>query len=281
MIQYSSGVLGICFVFQVEGSVFPKAFVWGLPAAFTCFMVHTYLREHLMDFEGFDKMWSGYTFVLGFLIVFRNSHGYARFWESATLIQQMRGEWMNAVSSVFAFCTQAEEKKSAVKDFQNLMVRLMSMLHCQALQQVCDLKDDSFEIIDINGLDRRSLEFLAKAEDRCEVILQWVQRAIVDAQASGVITIAPPILSRAFQELSRGMVNLNNVRKIKEIPFPFPFAQMIQVMLMIYTFVTPLLAAKVVLDLRLATAVSLVLPSAMWGVLYIAREIDQPFGSDP
>merc|ERR1719189_2439908 len=144
--------------------------MWSLPMAVLAYFLQLYCRPALAGMEGFDELWAGYTSALGFLIVFRNSHGYARFWEGAALVQQMRGEWMNAISSVIAFCTQAEEKRVQVQEFQHLLVRLMSMLHCQALQQVCDLKDDSFEILDMNGLDQSSLEFLSQAEDRCEVV---------------------------------------------------------------------------------------------------------------
>merc|ERR1719189_1529165 len=132
----------------------------------------------------------------------------------------------------------------------------------------------------MNGLDGESLAFLARAEDRCEVVLQWIQRAIVDAQAAGTITVAPPILSRAFQELSRGMVNLSNVRKIKEIPFPFPYAQMIQLTLMVHTLVTPVLAAHLITNPWGAAAITLLVTTSFWSLLYIAREIDHPFGDD-
>merc|ERR1719203_1425699 len=102
MIQYSSrGLSGAAFLlFTVKGSVFPRALLWGIPNAVAAFFVHMYLREYLSVFAGFNDMWSGYTVLLGFLIVFRNSHGHARFWESATLMQQLQGEWKNAINSV-------------------------------------------------------------------------------------------------------------------------------------------------------------------------------------
>merc|ERR1740123_1266680 len=107
-----------------------------------------------------------------------------------------------------------------------------------------------------------------------------MQRAIVDAHMTGVIDISPPVLSRAFQELSRGMVNLASLRKMKEIPFPFPYAQMIQVMLMIHTLVTPILASHLVSNRMGAVLITLAVTSSLWSCLYIAREVDQPFGED-
>ena len=43
----------------------------------------------------------------------------------------------------------------------------------------------------------------------------------------GVLAIPPPILSRVYQTLSRGFVNLLNAKKIADTRFPFPYAQTI------------------------------------------------------
>merc|ERR1719512_149322 len=122
---------------------------------------------------------------------------------------------MNAASSLIAFCSSEEKQKAQVAEFQHLVVRLMSMMHCQALQAVCDLTDDSFEIIDLRGFDEASLDFLARVDNRVEVLLLWLQRSIVNAQENGTINVPAPILSRAFQDLTSGMLLVHNVRKIK------------------------------------------------------------------
>merc|ERR1711957_656215 len=102
----------------------------------------------------------------------------------------------------------------------------------------------------------------------------------MDADQAKTLQVPPPILSRAFQELSRGMVNLNNVRKIKEIPFPFPYAQMIQVMLLVHWIVTPCIAAHLVNSAWAAAACAFFVTCAFWSLIYVAREIDHPFGED-
>merc|ERR1719230_2165228 len=91
------------------------------------------------------------------------------------------------------------------------------------------------------GIDPVSLEFLTHSSDKVEVILQWIQRSTVLHMSTGVLPIAPPILSRAFQEVSRGIVNLQNARKIADFPFPFPYAQVSMVMLLVHWASTPVL----------------------------------------
>mmetsp|Transcript_25196 Transcript_25196/g.78475 ORF Transcript_25196/g.78475 Transcript_25196/m.78475 type:complete len:559 (+) Transcript_25196:79-1755(+) len=285
MIKYEAGYLGLQFVVQWKGSVFPKAMIWAVPNAVLAVLMHIYARQEQeayndLSMTGVNILWAGYTSVLGFLVVFRNNQAYTRFWEGATLINQVRGEWFNAVSTLFAFCNHSAESHQQVETFQNTLIRLVSMLYCSALQQVCALQDDTLEIIDNQGMDLESLSFMQGSNDRCEILLQWIQRLIVDCEESKTLKIAPPLLTRAFQELSRGIVNLNNARKIKDIPFPFPYAQMITVMMIVHWFVTPLLASQV-LDSRVAAGfTSFFVTFAFWCLIYIALEIDQPFGDD-
>lgn len=280
MIDYNPGTWGILFIFQLTGSVFPKALPWAVLNA-VCGALLSELLPNDLDFEGFDIMWSSYTFVLGFLIVFRNNQAYTRFWEGGTLVNQMRGEWMNATSSLMAFCNDSKEKKAEIAHFQHLLIRLMSMLHCCALQQVADLEDDSLEIISTRGLDHKWIKFLEECPDRCEVIVQWIQRLIVVSDSRDLFMVAPPVLSRAFQEISRGIVNLSNARKIREIPFPFPYAQIMTCMLLIHWVVTPLLASYFITETHWVAIACFCVTASLWSLLYIAMELDQPFGNDP
>merc|ERR1719414_1468048 len=74
--------------------------------------------------------------ILGFLLVFRTGQAYTRFWEGASLIVQIRGEWYQAVSSLFAFCSRDPDMEHQVRNFQDLIVRLMSLLYAASLQRV-------------------------------------------------------------------------------------------------------------------------------------------------
>eukprot|EP00930_Biecheleria_cincta_P033989 TRINITY_DN23522_c0_g1_i1.p1 TRINITY_DN23522_c0_g1~~TRINITY_DN23522_c0_g1_i1.p1 ORF type:complete len:540 (-),score=69.79 TRINITY_DN23522_c0_g1_i1:179-1798(-) len=284
MIDYNTGTWGISFIFTLRGSVFPKAFCIALPnaaiAALLSILVFGDEAGKIDSFNGIDEVWSGYTFVLGFLIVFRNNQAYSRFWEGVTLTNQIKGEWFNSISSLFAFCSAAEEKSQGVVHFQHRLVRLASMLHCTALQQICALDDDTLDVINLDGFDVGHLDALKAAPDPCEIVVNWLQRLIVQAHRDGVLHIEAPILSRAFQELSRGAVNLSNVRKIRETPFPFPYSQMIVSMLLVHWIITPLLAAGRMVQWQWASVMCFLVSMSFWSLYYIALEIDQPFGED-
>merc|ERR1719235_322174 len=224
---------------------------------------------------------SGFTFILGFLLVFRSQQAYSRWWEGGTLLQQIRGEWFNGYSCLLAFCNPDPAKAEEVEKFQHQLVRMISLLYSSGLAQVATLDTKDFEVIDIDSFDPDSMKYLQECHDRCEVMLQWLQQLIMKAEKDGIIKVAPPILSRVYQQLGNGIVGLNNARKITDFPIPFPLAQMITFMLFFHLVVTPVVCATSIETPQWATIISFVVAISFWSINYIAVELEQPFGDDP
>lgn len=285
MINYDVRKWGFCSLFYVTGSVFPKAFGVALPSALLAMLVHQAVNHwDLKLLDGSDVtagVVGGYSAILGFLINTRASKAYSRWWEGGTLLQQLRGEWFNAFSSLLAFCSTDPEKREAVYKFEQTMLRLMSLLYCCGLQQVSThpaVPKEDFEVIDIDALAPASMEFLEQVNDKVEVVLQWIQRLIVENIKSGVLPIAPPIISRVFQEYSRGIVNLNNARKIADFPFPFPLAQCITLMLCIHWLLIPLTCGTNIKSVWWAGLLTFVVVFSFWCIHFFSIELEMPFG---
>lgn len=284
VIEYTSHGWAVGLAFQHKGSVLHKGFAWAAPAAILSVILHIY-SENYTDWNRekstLSEIVTGYAFVLGFLLVFRTQIAYTRFWEGASYLQTIRGGWFNVVSCCFAFCTPKAEKQQEVQQFQHHLVRLMSMLYGTALQEVAQLEEATFEVLDFECMDAKSILWMQQRTEKCEVILQWIQRLIVDNHHSGVVSIAPPILSRVFQELGNGIIDLSNARRIKMIPFPFPYAQVMSIMLMIHWFFQILVSGLTMASPFSAAALSFITTLAFWSINYIAMEIEMPYGDDP
>eukprot|EP00930_Biecheleria_cincta_P099233 TRINITY_DN90870_c0_g1_i1.p1 TRINITY_DN90870_c0_g1~~TRINITY_DN90870_c0_g1_i1.p1 ORF type:complete len:372 (+),score=42.80 TRINITY_DN90870_c0_g1_i1:421-1536(+) len=139
----------------------------------------------------------------------------------------------------------------------------------------------TLETLSIEGIDAESLEhLLANSSHRCEILMQWIQQLVVNSHRDGIVNAPPPILSRAFQEFANGIVTVSQVHNIKEVPFPFPYAQMITVMLMFHWIVTPLGASQYLQSPWAAGIMCFAVVAAFWSLLYIALELDMPFGND-
>lgn len=282
MRDYTSGTWGFSLIWGLRASVFPKAVALALPNAGITFLICNMRAGTLRDIErdgvkdAFSLL-SFFTSVLFFVLYFRSNVAYSRWWEGGTLLQQIRGEWFNAYSSIIAFSATDPKMAGKVEEFHHTLARYMSLLFSSALQQVSPNKKKVFEIIDTRGVDPISLKFLEETGDKVEVILQWIQRSIILNMASGVLPIPPPVMSRAFQELSRGCVNLQNARKIAEFPFPFPYAQTSVVMLLIHWALCPLMCSFL-LDTYVAVCVAFGATFFLWCINYIALALESPFG---
>jgi predicted membrane chloride channel (bestrophin family) len=304
MKNYHQGSFGVLYVLTTSGSVLPKALLWAFPAAGLCYFYNRLYKDmfecHASDLEGMtnDQLaiekplchtdasliqaaLGGYVAIMCFALVFRSNLGYSRYWEGATLIEQVRGEWFNATSSLFAFCTPDPSKQAQVSKFQHLFVRLMSMLFCAALHEVTSnySLSSTYSIIENEGLDPELLEYVKHSPNPVEILLQWAERSIMDHSRNGVLDVAPPILSRAYQELGAGMVTLTNARKVTDIPFPFPYAQVQTIMLLIFWVGFPYASATVMLSSpNLACFATFLTMLVLFCVHYMALEVESPFG---
>lgn len=288
MIDYNAGYWGFGAFFQWRGSVAQKGLWIALPNAIAAIAmhmaIHMFFDDELASLQtsdgGFQMGMGGYLAVMGFLLVFRTQQAYARWWEGCTHVQTTRGEWFNPFSSLIAFSSTAPEKQVSVRCFQQLVARLMSLLFASALDRISASDGQPFEVLDINGMDLTYLHFLSEQQDKMTIVLQWVQQLIVEQYRSGTLDIPAPILSRAFQELSRGVVNINNAQKLHEFPFPFPYSQLLLQALMIQWVTTPLIACLLCEDVWWAGSLSFVTTFFMWSINFVAMEIEDPFGDD-
>merc|ERR1719272_1326074 len=296
MIDYRAGDWGFkvacaaggpCF-----GSLSPRALTMAIPSSILTFIIATMLldaeaKNMNLEDESDDRdkaakaaagVIGSFTSIMIFILYNRSRMSYNRWWEGGTLLQKTRGEWFNAYSSIMAFTSTKPEMQEQVDAYTHLLARLMSLLLCCGFQQVSPNRDRPFEIIDLDGIEPESMEFLNGAPDKVEIILQWIQRSMVLHMQTGVLPVAPPILSRAFQEVSRGIVNLQNARKIADFPYPFPLAQMSMGLQLLHWIVYPL-ACALAAPRGWAVSYAFVSIFVLWCIHFNALDLEFPFGA--
>jgi len=103
---------------------------------------------------------------------------------------------------------------------------------------------------------------------------------VTRAQLKGLLTIPPPILSRFYQELSNGLVGFAQAYKVTATPFPFPFAQILALLLSVFCIVCPLIVVQMTDGRILPPILSFCAILSYWGLNQIAVELENPFGDD-
>jgi len=300
MIRYERG--GINFflkLLQRKGSVFPKALCIALPAGLVCGLLRWLINAALIpdslawleDPNAIMKesqAWSGFSFLVGFLVVFRTSQAYNRFWEGCTATSRMRAEWFECCSALVSFCRFSSVAEGTVFEFRHNLVRLFSMLHALALAEIEDddkanIEDKSaftFELIDVEGIDADSLMKIQNSDSKVQLVYQWIQCLLVESIKTQVLNIPPPILSRSFQEMANGMVQFHEALKVSQIPFPFAYAQTCDCLLMLHWLIAPFVVTTWTTQAPWAAVLCFVQVFILWCLDYIAIEIENPFGED-
>mmetsp|Transcript_35598 Transcript_35598/g.83222 ORF Transcript_35598/g.83222 Transcript_35598/m.83222 type:complete len:480 (-) Transcript_35598:172-1611(-) len=291
MIEYTESWL-VLLLFRLQGSVGLRATTFALPCALLSLLL-VYVDENYPGFledRGVDiltnsQLWTAATTVLGILLIFRTNRAMNRFWEGTGLLHQMRGEWFDSVSCCVTFTRGAlATKPKDVMEFRHTIVRLMSLCHASALEEIAG-ETEELETIDTYGLNSTTLMHLKDCKDihkfnMVEVLLHLIQTLITQGLEDGTLKIPPPILSRVYQTLSRGFVNLLNAKKIADTRFPFPFAQLISMMLFLNIFLMPFLIVCLTRSKFWAPIFSFVPIFGFASLNFIGVELENPFGDD-
>lgn len=144
--------------------------------------------------------------------------------------------------------------------------------------------EEEFEIIDVRGLDKQSRECLYQWQKgghaKLTLVFQWVLGIITTNMDTELLPVPAPILTRVFQELSNGKVHMDNALKIARTQFPFPYAQMTIVLLLLHSMFTPVVVCVYTGHWVVAGLFTFAATFVLWCIHFIAIEIEEPFGDD-
>jgi len=118
------------------------------------------------------------------------------------------------------------------------------------------------------------------ANDKVNTLCLWIIQAIVLEIRAGTLDTPAPIVSRVFQELSSGILGYYQALKFAIVPFPFPFAQMVSIIMVIVYTGIPLYIDAFTQQVVVTPVLSFLLPFCYCGLERIAIELEEPFGTD-
>lgn len=289
MIIYKKGTFVPSSLLRIRGGVFFQA----MPSALFCGLLGFFfklLSKYDPGAEYFfshvlsnNSAYSSVSVMIGFLVIFRTQQSYSRFWEGARHIKSFQSELFVTGSNLLAFTRASKAEKEKIEKFHNVLVRLLSVLHAVALSKLHGHASVEawLDVIDLQGLDANSLDTLwQEKECKVELLLQWVQSLTVDAIGDGVLVIAPPILSRIFQNLSNGLSAFNNAYRLVEVPYPFPYMQTTELLLLMHCIVTPMVMCDFTVEPAWTGVFSFLVAIILLSLNKIASELEDPYGND-
>lgn len=286
MIHYTKGMFRCSTICRLSGSpiypVIPPALICGaLGFFFKLLELRLPEVEHrMLEIISSGTVYSAASVLIAFLITFRTQSCYNRYWHGAEHLKHMQAEFFVTASNLIAFSRPSKCSAEQVSEFQNILVRLVSLLHAVCLSRLGgEEMNMSNHLVDAKGLDILSLHTLWTQEPKVELLLQWIQSLTVDAHTAGVVPIAPPILSRVFQNLGNGMTAFYMASRLVEVPYPFPLVQTTDVLLICHLLTTPIVMCNLTHEPVWSGFFSFIIALMFLSVNVIARELEDPYNN--
>merc|ERR1719162_269413 len=76
------------------------------------------------------------------------------------------------------------------------------------------------------------------------------------------------------------MLGFFSALKIADVPFPFPYAQLLTFMLVMYSLFIPLYVTVFTSSMIVSPIMTFLLFQGIWGVNEVAKELENPLGTD-
>ncbi|CAE7364887.1 unnamed protein product [Symbiodinium pilosum] len=237
----------------------------------------------MLSGNGGSAAWSGFNFLVGFVIVFRTSQAYTRFWSALGDTHQMMAAWLEAASSLVAFSRSSPADPLLVENWLHTVMRLFSLLSASALQELTDVAYHhtwGLPTLDASAIDHQSIETLDSSSCRVELLYYWIQQYVSDGSHHGVLITPPPLLSRTLAELTKGMDRYQDAMKHSKVPFPFPYAQTTLTLLIFHWILTPLVMVQWSSSTVGAGIFTFVQVFTLWCLNATAVGFERPFGGE-
>mmetsp|Transcript_26826 Transcript_26826/g.79992 ORF Transcript_26826/g.79992 Transcript_26826/m.79992 type:complete len:427 (-) Transcript_26826:72-1352(-) len=249
-------------------------------------------RENFLD----DILPDGFVFncfIVAIAIVasFRTSFALGRFADGAGSIHQMGSQYFQAASSLFAFCRNTQADEADVVQFQETLVRLLSLLNAlclEALEEAALIEADGipsktvsthdYELIDQEPLDQVFQEFIHEQPNtKAETVFESIQFLIMANMKNQVLNVAPPLMGRPFTELSAGFLKYHDGLKMVFEKTPLAYAVITAAILLATTLFVPLMMAKATRGPMGAMSISFGFVFAVWFIYGVADTLDNPY----
>eukprot|EP00294_Goniomonas_avonlea_P008745 CAMPEP_0114552300 /NCGR_PEP_ID=MMETSP0114-20121206/7054_1 /TAXON_ID=31324 /ORGANISM="Goniomonas sp, Strain m" /LENGTH=409 /DNA_ID=CAMNT_0001737173 /DNA_START=290 /DNA_END=1519 /DNA_ORIENTATION=- len=210
----------------------------------------------------------------------------------------MTSKWLDAVNQMVSYeRVSGDTVAHSGSYFVRSQVHLFSLLHALALQTLREDEDldklvpeskreevDEFgnveTLVVLGGLTEREREVLEKLEGRSYQVMGWLNRDILLRHKAGGVAVPPPVLGRGLQAISDGFNAFQVAAKIMDTLFPFPYAQLLNGLMIMFTISTPIAVSTFTNSIYIAAFLSCLAVVGIIALEEVAKEIENPFGND-
>lgn len=215
------------------------------------------------------------------IITHRTSASYARFVKGTVHSQEFQRHVLNTGSLMFAYAHASKAAVELTDAYLSTWVRLLSLFHAVGISKLQSrrARPVPLGVIDLDGLDAGTVKtFWEEAELRPELVIQWIQASAVQAIGDGVLVIGPPIAAQIWVQLCMAYDGYMQALRLVEVPFPFPYVQLAEIILFVHCFLTPIVLVGLTEEPVWCGVFSILISWLMLSLNKIAANITDPYG---
>lgn len=266
----------------IKSGTFLRAVVGATIAGTVSGILKHYMEDYLQSAKPEDVVFNAFFVFVSLVAAFRTAHALLRYMESASLTHKLTANWQNVASTVVAFCRTSQAGKEEIDNFQNMMLRLVSLLSALCLESLENKETlngmgHRFEVMGFADWGDDFQRRLETSPCKVEYVFQTLQQVVVDAMESKVLDISPPILTRSFQEMSAGLCAYYEAKKLSHVPFPYAYRFFTMAVLLTHAAVTPVMIAANTKGVISAFNYTFVGTCLLWFLDGVADLLDNPF----
>jgi len=133
----------------------------------------------------------------------------------------------------------------------------------------------------LGGLLRAEADILnMESTNRVALIVCWINRDLLSRFRRGGVPVPAPVLGRVLATVSAGFQAYMGASKIQDTPFPFPYAQMLRLMLVLFSVSTPIVIAAFTDSIIMACSLGFISTAGVVCLEEVSKELENPFGFD-
>lgn len=140
----------------------------------------------------------------------------------------------------------------------------------------------------LGGLSRRERQAIEQTSQgvpmttdaRVAMVESWFMRRLLARQKfeqGESAATSPPILSRLYQVISDGSLWFQHASKLAFTPFPFPYENLMGILLWLYTFLVPILVNGTMMENTLRAVVCFVTTFCYHALNQVGQNLEDPF----
>ena len=123
--------------------------------------------------------------------------------------------------------------------------------------------------------------YIPGGSERVYRVFMWIHERLRKRMTEGGLDMPAPIMATAWTELGLGLQKFERCRYLIDTPFPFPWAQLMIILLLAFQFTVPFVIAATVQSLSMGIILSVVCAMTFWALQETSRELEDPFAYEP